>query len=87
MVAKLGTQLHQLELIHLGEGLAWIDAEGASHGPVKATPSLALVASRRYLSAESLKAAQVAVIDEKEVLPEVAAASSCWWMADVVPKR
>ena len=33
-----------------------------------------LVASRRYLSAESLKAAQVAVV-EKEVLPELAAAS------------
>jgi hypothetical protein len=33
------------------------------------------VASRRYLSAESLKTAQVAVIEEKEVTPELAAAS------------
>ena len=34
-----------------------------------------LVASRRYLSAESLKTAQVAAIEEKEVTPELAAAS------------
>lgn len=34
-----------------------------------------LVASRRYLSGESLKAAQVALIDDKEVVPELAAAS------------
>ena len=33
------------------------------------------VASRRYLSAESLKAAQAFVIEEKEVVPELAAAS------------
>src|SRR5256886_7772096 len=34
-----------------------------------------VVASRRYLSAESLKTAQVAAIEEKEVTPELAAAS------------
>ena len=34
-----------------------------------------LVASRRYLSAESLKTAQVAAIEEKEVTRELAAAS------------
>lgn len=34
-----------------------------------------LVASRRYLSAESLKAVQVPVIEHKEVVPELAAAS------------
>src|SRR5438445_255695 len=34
-----------------------------------------LVASRRYLSAESLKTAQVAAIEEKEVTPELAAAN------------
>ena len=34
-----------------------------------------LVASRRYLSAESLKLAQMVVIDEKEVVPELAAVS------------
>jgi putative transposase len=33
------------------------------------------VASRRYLGAESLKAAQALVIDEKEVVPELATAS------------
>lgn len=33
------------------------------------------VASRRYLSAESLKAAQALVVDEKEVVPELATAS------------
>ena len=34
-----------------------------------------MVASRRYLGVESLKAAQVAVIEEQEVMPELAAAS------------
>jgi len=34
-----------------------------------------LVASRRYLSAESLKAVQAPVIDQKEVVPELEAAS------------
>ena len=34
-----------------------------------------LVAWRRYLSAESLKAVQVALIEPKEVVPELAAAS------------
>ena len=34
-----------------------------------------LVASRRYLSAESLKAVQGAVIGQQEVVPELAAAS------------
>jgi hypothetical protein len=34
-----------------------------------------LVASRRYLSAESLKAVQVAALEQKEVVPELAAAS------------
>lgn len=33
------------------------------------------VASRRYLSAESLKAAQAFSIEEKEVVPELATAS------------
>jgi len=34
-----------------------------------------LVASRRYLSAESLKAAQLPVTEPKEVVPALAAAS------------
>jgi putative transposase len=34
-----------------------------------------LVASRRYLSAESLKAAQIPLIDDKEVVPELPATS------------
>jgi len=34
-----------------------------------------LVASRRYLSAESLKAVQAPVIEQMEVVPELAAAS------------
>jgi len=33
------------------------------------------VASRRYLSAESLKAVQAPLIEPKEVVPELAAAS------------
>src|SRR5215472_3702058 len=34
-----------------------------------------LVASRRYLSAESLKAVQAPVLEQKEVVPELAAGS------------
>ena len=48
MVAELGSQLHQVELIHLGEGLAWIDAEAEWHGPTKGTPSLASGAETSY---------------------------------------
>ena len=48
MVAEPGSQLHHVELIHLGEGLAWIDAEAEWHGPTKATPSLASGAETSY---------------------------------------
>ena len=37
--------------------------------------ALGLVASRRYLTAESLKAVQAVVIEQKEVVPELAASS------------
>ena len=42
LVAEPGPQLHELELIHLGEGLAWIDAEAELHGQRKVRQPLPL---------------------------------------------
>src|SRR5262249_42630713 len=32
VIAEPGPQLHKVELIHVGEGLAWVEAEAELHG-------------------------------------------------------